>query len=141
MMLSKPSASFMTTSASASASASATATATTTTIESSSQSLIPFLAFTTSACAYTLFKLKWKQHQQVRVLLVKDDKKKKNTNNHDTTTTKTTCRPTAIKNTILSYDKVLQLRDKYYSKSVSVSYSNSGSLMIVGVSFFLFGNS
>lgn len=33
-----------------------------------------------------------------------------------------------------SYEEVLRLRKAYFSKSVSVSYSNSGPLMIVGVS-------
>jgi len=34
----------------------------------------------------------------------------------------------------LSYDQVLQLRKQFYSNSCSVSYSNTGPLMIVGVS-------
>ena len=37
----------------------------------------------------------------------------------------------------ISYEEVIRLRKKYYSSSVSVSYSNSGPLMIVGVSFLL----
>jgi hypothetical protein len=35
----------------------------------------------------------------------------------------------------LEKDQVLQLRQKHFMESVSVSYSNSGGLMIVGVSF------
>lgn len=37
----------------------------------------------------------------------------------------------------LSYDQVLQLRKQFYSNSCSVSYSNTGPLMIVGVSLFI----
>lgn len=40
----------------------------------------------------------------------------------------------SYESSIVSYDEVIRLRQKYYSSSVSVSYSNSGPLMILGVS-------
>ncbi len=42
------------------------------------------------------------------------------------------------KNNMFTYDQLIQLRNTYYSKSCSVSYSNTGPLVIIGVSIQYF---
>lgn len=82
--------------------------------------ILPLLLFTITC---TLFRSKLRKQEEEK----EEDSNSSNCNSN--------C-DFSIGNSI-SYDEVIRLRKEYYCQSVSVSYSNSGPLMIMGVSCWL----
>ena len=80
----------------------------------SSQLSISLSVFITSCLVFTKQVHRWQKPVEKRV---EDDDNKK-----------------IESPSIISFEEVLRLRKQFYSSSVSVSYSNSGPLMIMGVS-------
>lgn len=91
--------------------------------------ILSFLLFTTSVLSFC---------NQIHK---KREKKKDNAHNLDVENDYNRFLLNEKNKIMLTYDQVIQLRTTYYSKSCSVSYSNTGPLMIIGVSiqyFYLF---